>query len=208
MKLMETAPSVLINEADVSQLKSFVDKVITELKKQIDDGGDSATSAVETYVDVVPQELLDYDDPLWDELIAAGWPKTPSKEFKFLNAAFKEKYGDGFYRYAEKVEDAAMLADEKSIKRADKAIYKLLSQKLTVKATPKWLAANFEFYTSGQKVVVVERDGTGFPEAVFGKPSFTFLSMTRDEFVHWLLEQGVPQGKRPKRSKPTPPMYD
>jgi len=208
MKLVESAPNVMIHEADLNQLASFVDKIITAIKKEIDADPTSGYAVVEYQTDVMPQELLAYDDPLWDELIAAGWPKNPKGEFKFLNNAFKEKYGLGLYAYADKAENEAHDADEQSIRPEDSAIYKLMGQKMTVKVSPKWAAENLTFYVSGQKLVVVERDSSNLPAAVFGKPSLTALGLSKEDLAEWLIDHGIKQSKRPKAIKRTPPMYD
>lgn len=207
MNLMESAPEVTLTEADTSVLDSFTDQVIDYFKAKMEEYPDSATSIVENSSDFVYELLEKQPEDFYSQLVDMGWPKDPSKEFKYLNAKFKEKYGDGFYRFAEKLEDKAHEDDAKAIKPADKKIYTVLGDKLTVKATPKWAAEYLVFYISGQKVMV-EDTGSSFPTAVFGKPTLTALKMTKEEFVDWLLAHGIKQKKRPKRSKPTPSLYD
>src|SRR5690606_34044750 len=85
---------------------------------------------------------------------------SSSTEWKWLNAEFKTRYGVSMRDYAEKVDAKKDRADARSIKPEDKHVWKLLSYKLTVKATPKWAAETLKWYKSGQKIVVIEYDGS------------------------------------------------
>lgn len=200
MKLVESAGVVTLTEADTSIVDDLADKLVDEIKSQMDKNPDSGYAIIDNMSDL-PHQLLAYDDPQWDNLFNAGWPQGGSKEFKFLNDKFKEKFGLGLYKYADKLEDEAHAADQKSIKPADKKIYKILSDKLTVTASPKWAAQNLEFYVMSPKKLVVQDTGSSFPAAVIGAPTLEFLKMDQAAMVQWLLDHGIKQRKRPSNKR-------
>lgn len=208
MNLMESAPPVSLSEAaDPSELERAVNAVIDHIKAAMDKNPQAGYAIIDNSGEYAA-EIFPYADPIWERLYAAGWPQSSASEFKFLNEKFKEKFGLGLYKYADKLEDEAHQADLKSIKPADKKIYKTIGNKLTVSVTPKWAAENLMFYVMSAQKVVIEDTGSSFPSAVIGKPSLAEFKMTQEQFVEWLLAHGIKQKKRPTRKKATPSYYD
>lgn len=208
MNLMESAPAVTLTEDDTSVLVDFTDKVLDKIKADMDSDPEHATGIVDFSLDDLIYAFIEKEsDDFYDKLVANGWPK-PAKEFKYLNDKFKEKFGLGFFKYADKLENAAYDTDKKSIKAEDKIIYKTIGDKLTISATPKWAAENLRFYVMSAKKVVIEDDGHSFPSAVIGAPSLEKFKMNQKEFIDWLLAHGIKQKKRPVQKKSPPSMYD
>jgi hypothetical protein len=208
MNLMESAiaPVVEANAAPFD-MASFMDQVLALAKKTIDEGGHNASSSVESVRDVISEKLFAYgENDTYEAARKAGWP-THLKEYSFINKAFREKFGKSMEDYAYAVEDKAYARDARSIKPEDKAIFKLLSDKLTVKATPKWAAEYLMWYKYSATKIVVQDEGN-LPEAMFGPIAFKQLGITMADFAAWLEAHGIKQMKKPKRYKSPPPMYD
>lgn len=207
MNLMESVPAVSLDEAEPSELNSFANTVVEKIKSTMDANPTWGYSTIDNIGDIVYEFFKD-DADLYERMVKQGWPKSGSSEFKFLNGLFKEKTGLGLYKYADKLEDEAHEADIKSIKPADKKIYKTIGDKLTVATSPKWAAENLMFYVMSAQKVVIEDTGSSFPSAVIGKPSLEAFKMTQEQFIEWLLAHGIKQKKRPVRKKSTPSYYD
>jgi len=96
----------------------------------------------------------------------------------------------------------------------DKAVWDLMGNKMTTTIDPShpetqdWIKHYLRYYTSGNKVFVQDYDNTGIPEAVFARPSYEQLGITKQDLVTWLERQGIKKMKRPKPYKSTPPIYD
>lgn len=209
MNLVESAPAVTLTEDDTSVLADFTDKVIDHIKAEMEKKPEWATSIIDnSSSDLIYDLLAKESDEFYDALIASGWPKNPDKEFKYLNGKFKEKYGVGFFKYAEQLEDKAHDDDKKSIKPADKKIYKLIGDKMTVSVTPKWAAENLEFYVMSKAKIAVQDTGSSFPTIVLGKPSLEYLKMDQQQLIDWLIAHGISQRKRPTYKKSPPSYYD
>lgn len=210
MNLMESAVKDQALDAtifeDENKLDALLNKVIEHIKAKMEAEPEWAMSVVDNISDILYEDFFSNED-VWNQALDLGWPENPNKELKLLNSKFKEKYGMPFVKYADKLYDDFMKADEKSIKAEDKSIYKMLSNKLTVTASPKWASQNLLYYKSGQKVII-EDTGNSFPSAVFGPKAFEVLKMDKDSFIAWLEAHGIKPKKRPKNLKPTPPLYD
>lgn len=206
MSLMENASLVVEQTANEAQV--LADKIVDLVKSKIDANPSSGYAFLENLPDLIYTEFFEKaSDDYYETLVDQGWPEKPNQEFKMLNTKFKEKFGLGFYAYADKAEDADYDQDVKSVQKNDKAFFDLLSDKLTVKVGPRWAAENLKYYTSSTKVYV-EDEGRSFPTAVFARPSFQRLDVDKEEFVAWLESKGIQKKKRPKAPKYTPPMYD
>ena len=209
MNLMESVPAVTLTEADTSVVDSFTDLVIDTFKAKMDERPDWATSFIDNGSEDAVYDLIEKQpgEDFYDKLVASGWPK-PAKEFKYLNAKFKEKYGVGFFKYAEQLEDKSHDDDKKSIKPEDKKIFKLMSDKMTVSVTPKWAAENLEFYVMSKAKLAVQDTNRSFPTIVIGKPSLEYLKMDQQQMIDWMISKGFSQRKRPTYKKSPPPFYD
>lgn len=206
-RIINLFESANITEGSVDLLSEFTDKVIEAIKSEMDKDPEGALSFIDNSSDFIYDLISKEPDEFMDKVIELGWPENPRKEFAYLNKKFKEKYNMSFSGYADKLYDDFEKADIASIKPNDKKIYKLLSDKLTSTASPKWAAANLLYYVSGKKVIV-EDTGNSFPSAVFSDPSFNYLGVTKEQFIDWLESHGIKSKKRPKRHKPTPSLYD